>query len=113
MCAPLGMYETLKPFVGTVLTRKSSGNSLSQHVGVEISGSQAHLGDTEIKQKHKLLHGVMLFPRGRVALYLSLIIRYFTKKRRGVHHTPGFIAHVKGGIKNSPWPAGLLLHMRL
>lgn len=65
MCAPLGMYETLKPLVGTILTRKSSGNSLSQHVGVEISGSQAHLGDGEIKQKHKLLHGGNAVSKGQ------------------------------------------------
>lgn len=50
------MHEPLKPLVGTVLTRKSSEDRLSQH-GVEIPGSQTYMGAAEIKQKHSLLHG--------------------------------------------------------
>lgn len=51
------MYKPLQPLVGTILTRKSSGNSLSQHVGVEILGSPTYLGEAEVKQKHELSHG--------------------------------------------------------
>lgn len=80
MCTPLGMYETLKPLVGTILTRKSSGNSPSQHVGVEISGSQAHLGVAEIKQKHKLLHGGSAVSKGQSGSLLVINHMLFYKK---------------------------------
>lgn len=50
------MHEVLKPSVGTIPSSKPSGNSLSQHVDVEVSGSQAYLGDAEVKKMHKLLH---------------------------------------------------------
>lgn len=49
------MHEVLKPSVGTIPSSKP-GNSLSQHVDVEVSGSQAYLVDAEVKKMHKLLH---------------------------------------------------------
>lgn len=73
------MYELLKPLVGTILTRKSSGNSLSQQVGVEISGSQTYLGDAEIKQKHNFLHGGNAVSEGQSGSLLGINHMLFYK----------------------------------
>lgn len=70
--APLDVCELLKPSLAAALSKKSPGDSLSQHVGVGISGLQTISEWCRGKTKADVVTG-MLFLRGRVALCWALV----------------------------------------